>query len=77
MTFEEVVYICLLEKELIKQFNRLYNHKLSVPRSPITIQIDNACGYDPNHEAMNDFFSFVFQYIWLPLVMKEYDNENY
>jgi hypothetical protein len=32
------------------------------------MEIDKACGYDPDMEAMPDFISFVFNYVWLPLI---------
>lgn len=71
MTFEECCSECLKSKELVHEFNRLKGLHLGENRTPINIAIDNACGHDPDAEAIPEFVSFVYQCVWLPLCMKE------
>jgi hypothetical protein len=68
MTFEDVCAECLLNKELVREWNRLTGHLLGVPRSPIEAVIDKACGYNPYEKAMPEFISFVWEFIWIPLI---------
>ena len=68
MTFEEVCMKCISTPGFVKEWNRLTKHHLGEHRDGFTKAIDNACGYNPDEEAMPDFVSFVYEYIWLPLV---------
>jgi TRAP-type C4-dicarboxylate transport system substrate-binding protein len=68
MMFYDVCVECINNKDFVEHFNRLMGHKLRVRSSPIVMEIDKACGYDPDMEAMPDFISFVFNYVWLPLI---------
>jgi hypothetical protein len=70
MTFSEVCAECLANDELVREWNRLTRHRLGVSRPPAVQMTDKACGYDPDKDAMPDFISFVWGYIWLPLANK-------
>jgi hypothetical protein len=70
MIFSEVCAECLANDDLVREWNRLTGHRLGVSRLPIVQMIDKACGYNPDEKAMPDFISFVWNYIWLPLVNK-------
>lgn len=65
--FCEVVRYCAAESELVREFNRLTGHHMGEHRTPIEIAIDNACKHDPDAEAMPDFLSFVWDYVFKPL----------
>jgi len=67
MDFETCVTQCLGDYEFVKEFNRLTGYHLLEHRSPINITIDNACGYDPDKEAIPDFIKFVYECIWIRL----------
>jgi len=83
MTFMGVVKECLVAEGFVEQFNRLLDCKLVTPltlskgrRSPIVRMIDEATGYDKvldakQSEYMRKFISFVYEVVWLPLVMEE------
>jgi hypothetical protein len=80
MSFMFVVKECLMQKGFVEGFNRLLDCKLSVPtidkRSPIVRMIDEATGYDKvldkkQSEYMQKFISFVYEVVWLPLIMEE------
>ena len=67
MTFEDCCKECLKNGQLVKQFNRLTGHDIAIGRSPIQRLIDESTGYNPNNqETMNEFFDFVYNYVWLP-----------
>lgn len=68
MSFVECVAYCLKNRELVSEFNRLTGLHLCEHRTPIVAAIDEACGYDSNVEAMDQFMEFVLISIWLPLV---------
>lgn len=85
MTFEDCVLECCKNQELVEQFNRLTGKKVLVQfyekRQPIVQMIDEATGYqrvlDQNsHEDMQAFITFVFEYIWSPLIESEKCLEN-
>ena len=40
-------------------------------RSPIEIQIDNACHYNAGMEFMRQFTDFVREFIYIPLLMQQ------
>lgn len=65
--FAETVVFCAGDKELVRQFNRLSGHHLGEIRAPIQMMIDNACGFDPDADAMPDFERFVWDCIFKPL----------
>jgi len=59
--------------ELIEQYERLKKVKLFPNRSPIAMMIDEATGYHGLVEKdWKDFFDFVRDYIWLPVVLQNY-----
>ena len=68
MDFEQCCTECLKDDDLVNEFCRLKNIKRPDKRSPIEIQIDQACGYDANREFAKVFTQFVFEYVWLPLI---------
>ncbi len=58
-------------KELVTEFNRLYDKKFMVPRSPIEQMVDKATGFDRSKflsESDRAFADFFMQCIWVPLV---------
>lgn len=71
MTFDECAVYCVGNSELVKEFNRLSRCHLGERRTPIEASIDNACGYDPDKEAIPQFLDFVYQCIWQPLLRGE------
>ena len=64
MNFTQCCQECIANKELVHEWNRLTGHHLGERRNPIDKAIDDACGYDPDMEAMPDFVNFVYEYIW-------------
>lgn len=68
MKFEECVFECIHNKELVINFNRLYGTTIGVPTTSINTMIDRVSGYE--QDQYNKFFKFVMQYIWAPLVIK-------
>lgn len=68
MNFEQCCIECLNNDDLVNEFCRLRGIKRPDKRSPIEIQIDQACGYDANKEFVKAFTQFVFEYVWTPLI---------
>jgi hypothetical protein len=78
MTFNDCVIECCKQPELIKQYDRLQGSNLSRilltdTRPAIVKMVDNATGYDKvmeekSHEDMQGFISFIFEFIWIPLI---------
>jgi hypothetical protein len=81
MTFMGVVKECLMQKDFVDGFNHLLDCKLVTPftidkRPPIVRMIDEATGYDKaldkkQSEYMQKFIGFVYEVVWLPLIMEE------
>ncbi len=77
MRFLDVLTECASHDALVKEFNRLSKTNLCFhdKRKPIEKMVDDATGYtnifNNNHEEMQKFISFVFEYIWLPLISEE------
>lgn len=71
MNFLECCEECLKNDDLLREFNRLWGHKLGVERKPIEKMVDKACGYDPNMKAMPDFVDFVYKFVWCPLLEQQ------
>ena len=77
MTFLEVLTECSMNKELVKQFNRLSGTNLSFEdkREPIERMVDDATGYNNpfknKHEEMIQFIRFVFECVWDRLHIEE------
>lgn len=67
MTFFECVSVALNDHDLLAQFDRLNGTHLStIPsRAPIDAMIDEATGRD--HAAMQEFVTFVYEYVWTRL----------
>lgn len=68
MDFEQCCIECLNNDDLVNEFCRLKNIKRPDKRSPIEIQIDQACGYDANKEFVKVFTQFVFEFMWIPML---------
>lgn len=68
MDFEQCCTECLNNDDLVNEFCRLKGIKRPDKRSPIEIQIDQACKYDANKEFIKEFTQFVFEYVWIPLI---------
>ena len=75
MTFNDCVLECCKSHELIKGFNRLTKRNvLTDTRPPIVRMIDASTGYQKEldkkaHEDMQVFMTFIFEVIWMPLVI--------
>ena len=75
--FEAVLRECIKHPDLIKQYNRLNGTHLGEDtRKPIVQMVDKASGYQEvldkrGMEEFKGFADFVFQCIYLPLLMKE------
>jgi len=79
MTFTDCVIECCRTPELVIQFDRLNDSHLSDylidRRPPIVRMIDEATGHEEYraqqfHEAMQQFISFVFEFVWIPTINK-------
>ena len=77
VNFQEVLVECAMRKEFISSYNRLEGSRLCFDdnRKPIEILIDKATGYPypfkNNPKEIQDFISFVFQFVWLPLILEK------
>jgi hypothetical protein len=69
--FINVCSICLDNNDLVNEFCRLKGLKRPDKRSPIEIQIDNACGYDAGMDFMRQFTDFVREFIYIPLLIQQ------
>lgn len=63
--------LCLDNDNLINEFSRLKGLKRPDKRSPIEIQIDNACGYDAGMDFMRQFADFVREFVYIPLLQSQ------
>lgn len=70
MNFTECCSECLSTPDFVKEFNRLTGYKLG-SRVPIEIEIDKACGYNHDEEAIKAFARFVFLYVWMPVAIQD------
>lgn len=76
MTFEDCLRRAMLDTDLVAQFNRLTGCTLGVDeRKPIERMIDAESGYQEvldqkASDEMEQFASFVFMYVYLPLVLQ-------
>lgn len=68
LSLEETIKECLANKELVIQYRRLTGARLGMG-SPIERIIDEKTGYD--EKEFFDFFNFIKDYIWMPLITKE------
>ncbi len=66
MSFQDVVFECLQNRELVREFDRLRGTNVAMRGAPINLMIDKACGKDKADLKL--FFAFVFECVWLPLV---------
>lgn len=66
--FKNVVMFCADNKEFVEQFNRLSKSTFLKPVSGFDLMIDKACGVDGRFKDVDKFISFVFEFIWLPLI---------
>ena len=69
--FIKVYSICLDDENLVNELCRLKGLKRPDRRSPIEIQIDNACHYNAGMEFMRQFTDFVKEFIYIPLLMQQ------
>jgi hypothetical protein len=83
MTFQSVLIECMTKKELVEQFNKFKGFSLNfIPKqsSSIVRMIDEACGFDDikklqsqnKSEELHEFIQFVFNCIWMPIIMEEF-----
>ena len=66
ITLEQAIKEAVAQPELLAQYQRLRGVRL-VGKPPIIQMIDEATGY--HEKQWFDFFSFVRDYIWWPVVM--------
>ncbi len=82
LSFEKVLMEAMMQDSLVEQFNRLQGTNLNfIPKQSIGIVrlIDEATGFDDIKKLQSQnkppelhaFASFVFETIWLPLIMEE------
>lgn len=74
--FQNMIEFCIGQDELIQEFNRLTNHHMGERRNAVVQAIDNACGYDPDVEAMPDFVRFVWDCVFLPLCNIQFEQRE-
>ena len=70
--FINVCSICLDNDEFVNEFCRLKGLKRPDKRSPIEIQIDNACGYNADKDFMKQFTDFVREFVYIPLLRQQF-----
>ena len=66
--FINVCSLCLDNDEFVNEFCRLKGLKRPDKRSPIEIQIDNACEYDASMDFMRQFTDFVKEFVYIPFL---------
>lgn len=72
--FQGAVTECLMNRDFIREFNRLYDTNIAIremARTPLDRLIDEACKVPPiiwTDKERETFFQFVMQFVWLPLV---------
>lgn len=72
ITLQETIQEAINNPDLVAQYERLKKVKLFQKRTPIETLIDEATGYHGlNEKDLKEFFDFVRDYIWLPLLTKE------
>lgn len=78
MTFEDLVTMCFEEKELVSQFNRIFNCKIGEVEdlTPVEIMIDQATNNTRPDSEYIKFINFVRNAIWLPLVLEKGKDET-
>lgn len=69
--FINVCSLCLDDDDMVNEFCRLKGLKRPDKRSPIEVQIDNACGYDAGMDFMKQFTDFVREFIYIPLLNQQ------
>ena len=69
--FINVCSLCLDDDDMVNEFCRLKGLRIPDKRSPIEIQIDNACGYDAGMDFMRQFTEFVREFIYIPLLEQQ------
>ncbi len=73
ISLEETIKECIANKEFMREYERLNKVNFSIT-SPIVAAIDKATGYDK--KRIYDLFDFIKEYIWLPLMVKEFLEEK-
>ncbi len=68
--FINVCSLCLNNDDLVNEFCRLKGLKRPDKRSPIEIQIDNACGYNAGMDFMRQFTDFVREFVYILLLIQ-------
>ena len=69
--FIKVCSLCLEDENLVNEFCRLKRIKRPDKRSPIEIQIDNACNYDVGMDFMKQFTDFIREFVYIPLLKQQ------
>ena len=73
-TFEECVWECWDNPDLMREYRRLTGHALGKDRrSTIERMIDSATGHEPpalDEAEVRHFLNFVRDHIWQPLVWR-------
>ncbi len=57
--------------DFVNEFCRLKSIKRPDKRSPIEVQIDNACEYNADMDFMRQFAEFVREFIYFPLLVQQ------
>lgn len=82
VNFQEFIVECCQNDDFVREFNRLFNTTLNFhdKRKPIEIMVDKATGYNNpfrnKPEEIQQFITFIFQYIWLPAKLEDMALEN-
>ena len=72
MNFIEVLGVCVRNKELVREFDRLNGANLSMMGSPIDLMVDEATG--KQKDDLRKFVDFVYEFIWLRVELEETRN---
>ncbi len=73
LSFLECCQECIKNNELIDQYCRLKGVKRPDRLSPVEIIVDRACGYNAKDKFIRGFTDFVFLYVWVPMVNREWE----
>jgi hypothetical protein len=70
ISFPDAVHECFTTAEFMAEYRRLTGSTLGLDdRTPIARLVDEATGHGPWDGEWRDFFLFVRDFVWLPVVL--------
>lgn len=73
VTFAECLRNCVSNTALVREYDRLRGTNLSFTGSQMDLAIDRACRRQ--EQEFEAFTAFVFEYIWMPVAIREATND--